>query len=368
MSDGGRWRLKWVLDLAARTSGDWPKCADAWWRACEVAQEVGATDVEKEALLKALDAYRRADLPIRVIEIVERREPHAVSKSESAMLAVYRLGALLDLGRISDALAGADELLDLATDRYTRSIAIDTVASLWLISGRIGALRSLIEEFDGGVGAAGLAKLFRIGQLARLDGDYELASTSFENCVKGLVGHEKSSGGAGAALVELGRTYSVQGMHNEALKNYEKGAVQWGLAGRVGERYRALSYGARAMLSLGNVHFLSSGLSNSVQYARDHGLALLEAECRLARGLSRHECGEDGAVEDLNASVYMSWECGARLQTGESRIERFSAGSGEDNDLAKASLELADDLPMLERLGELLRPSINDKLLAKEDR
>jgi tetratricopeptide (TPR) repeat protein len=284
------------------------------------------------------------------------------------MLGVYKLGALLDLGRIADALEMADELLDVAIDRYTKPIAIDTVASLWLISGRVQALRYLIDEFDGGVGAAGLAKSFRKGQLARLDGDYELGMSLFRGCVEGLGDHERSSGGAGAALVEMGRLCSVQGKHSEALSLYEKAATQWEIAGRIGEKYRAEAYRARAMLSLGNVHFLSSGLSGSIQYAKDHGLALLESECRLARGLSRLESGEEGASEDLNSSVYMAWECGARLQAGEARLERFCVGAGEENDLARASRELADDLPMLERLRELLKTPINEKLQSKEDR
>jgi|GEM_PF-3189983 len=368
MGEGARWRLKWVLDSAERASGDWPKCADAWWRACEVAQDIGAVDVEREASLKALDAYRRADLPVRVVEIVNQRSPQAVSKAETAMLGVYRLGALLDLGRIADALEIAEDLLDIATDRYTRPIAVDTVASLWLISGRVEALRYLVDDFDVGIGASGLARRFRVGQLARLDGDYDLAQSSFMTCVKGLSDNKKSSGGAGAALFEIGRTFSVQGRHSEALKSYEDAAKQWSLAGRVGEKYRADAYCVRSMLFLGNVHFLSSGLSNSVQYARDHGLALLESDCRLARGMARSESGEDGAAEDINSSVYMAWECGARLQAGEARLERCIAGYGEDNDLARASRELVGDLPMLERLRKFLKTSAGDRLLSKEDR
>ena len=67
-----RARLRRLLEHAQSLQGDWDDKAAAWWRVTELAVDTGELTVAMEASLRAVDAYRRADSPLRVLEAVER--------------------------------------------------------------------------------------------------------------------------------------------------------------------------------------------------------------------------------------------------------------------------------------------------------
>ena len=56
-------RLKRLLEHAQSLQGDWDDQADAWWRVAELASDVGELTVGREAALRVVDAFRRADQP-----------------------------------------------------------------------------------------------------------------------------------------------------------------------------------------------------------------------------------------------------------------------------------------------------------------
>ena len=343
-----------MVEAARRERSSWERAGEQWWSAVRLASSLGELAVVREGVLKAVDSFRRGDVPRRLLEVSREGQKLATSKAQIAMLRIYELGAMVELGLLEDAGEIAEEVLDLAVDPYNRPFALDTVAGAWLVSGRIEAMREMVAELEGGLGAAQVAARFRRGQLARLDGDLDGAEELFRSCIEGLRGHETGAGGAAAALTELGSIMLLRRDWSEARGLFEEAEEEWSLAGRRSGQHQARGLGVRAMLGPGNVHLLSSGLNESITFAVERGLRLLESELRLARGLRRASVGEDGAEEDLNAAVYIAWESGARIHAGRCRLERRIAGFGESNDIARASRELMGDLPMLDRIRDLI--------------
>lgn len=337
-----RARLRRLLEHAQSLQGDWDDRASAWWRVTELAADTGELSVAMEASLRAVDAYRRADHPLRVLEAVQRAMELVHAPSAQGMLRTYRLAALLDSGALVDAEEEAESLLDELLDPKVRPLALDTVAGIYFATGRIRALEELIEEMTVSEGPLKWGAVFRQAQVAALAGRVEEALKAFEDCIEGLSTHPGTSGAQAAAWAEIGGVFQLTQRLTEALEAYEKACALWADSGRRAGRFLAESERACAILSTGG-SYVPSALDQPIAFCVERGLLLLEARLRLARGLCRYHAGVDGSREDLNQSIAIPLEQGARLQAGRARFQVAEVSSDREAELARAHRELGVD-------------------------
>jgi tetratricopeptide (TPR) repeat protein len=319
----------------------------------ELASDVGELAVGREASLRVVDAYRRADQPQRVLEAVNLAMAMALSSTAQGLLKTYRLAAHLDAGSLLDAEAEAEELLDVVKDPKVRPMAMDTVAGLYFATGRVQALRELVEEMEGFEGPMALGASFRRAQADALDGEDEAARRGFELCIEGLRDVPGSAGARAASHGELGGLLRILGQDEEALGHFERAAGLWDAAARRAGRFLAEAQRARAVLALGG-DYVPSALDRPIEFCVERGLLLVEAQLRLARGLCRYKVGMDGAREDLNQAIAMPLECGARLQAGRARLAVASVSGQPEAELARAHRELLVDVLSRRRIEAML--------------
>ena len=337
-----RARLRRLLEHAQSLQGDWDDKAAAWWRVTELAVDTGELTVAMEASLRAVDAYRRADSPLRVLEAVERSMELVHSSSAQGMLRTYRLAALLDSGALVEAEAEAEALLDELKDPKVRPLALDTVAGIYLATGRIRALDELIAEMGNSEGALRWGVVFRRSQIAAMEGRADDAESGFEECVRGLAEHSGTEGAQAAAWAELGGVLLLTQRLNEALVAFEKSGGLWAQSGRRAGHFLVEAERACAILASGG-SYVPSALDQPIAFCVDRGLLLLEARLRLARGLCRFHAGVDGSREDLNQSIAIPLEQGARIQAGRARLQVASVSANREAELARAHRELGVD-------------------------
>ena len=87
---------------------------------------------------------------------------------------------------------------------------------------------------------------------------------------------------------------------------------------------------------------LGTGLNGAIEYARDRGMPLLEAELRLARGAARAHANVRGGEEDMDLAVGIAEKTEALVMEGRARVMRRKAGFLR-NDLERTRLCLAGD-------------------------
>lgn len=346
-------RLKRLWERAQSLDGDWDDQADAWWRVAELASDVGELALGREAALKVVDAYRRADQPARVLKAVELAVTLSLSASAQGLLKTYRLAALLDCGSLLQAEEEAESLLDWVTDPKVRPMTLDTVAGLYFTTGRVHALRELVEEMAHFKGPMAYGAQFRRAQANALDGKTVEARAGFESCIEGLGTISGAEGAVAAAHGELGGLLSLSGLPHEALVHFEQAAGLWGQAARRAGRFLAEAHRARSVLATGG-DYMPTALDRPIAFCDERGLLLVEAQLRLARGLCRYKAGLDGAREDLSQAIAMPLDCGARIQAGRARMAAAPFSGQEQAELARAHRELQVDVLAQRRIEILL--------------
>jgi tetratricopeptide (TPR) repeat protein len=349
-------RLRRLLERAQSLKGDWDDQADAWWRVAELATDLGELALGREAALRVVDAFRRADQPVRVLDAVGLASTLSLSDGAQGLLGTYRLAALVDSGALIQAEEEADALLDTVTDPKVRPMALDTVCGLYCATGRVQALRELIEEMAEFKGPMALGAQFRRAQADALDGDSDGAVAGFEACIKGLQSVSGSHGAIAAAHGELGSLLRLLGQTEDALVQFEQAAGLWDQASRRSGRFLAEADRARAVLDTGG-DYMPTALDVPIAFCDERGLALVEAQLRLARGLCRYKVGLDGAREDLSQAIAMPLDLGARLQAGRARLAAAPFSGQEQAELARAYRELQVDVLARQKIEAILEQS-----------
>lgn len=337
-----RERLRRLLEHAQALDGDWDERASTWWRVTELAADTGELSVAMEASLRSVDAYRRADHPLQVVEAVARAMELVHAPSAQGMLRTYRLAALLDSGALLEAEAEAEALLDELSDEKVRPLALDTVAGIYLATGRIRALEELLGEMSESEGPLRWGMVFRRSQVDALSARVAEAEEGFRECIHGLSTHAGTEGAQGAAWAELGGVFTLTQRPEQALEAYSKSCDLWTQSGRRAGRFLAEAKRACAILATGG-SYVPSALDQPIAFCVARGLLLLEAQLRLARGLCRFHAGMDGSREDLNQAVAIPLENGARLQAGRTRLQVASVSADREAELARAHRELGVD-------------------------
>jgi len=232
-------------------------------------------------------------------------------------------------------------------------MAMDTVAGLYFATGRVQALRELVDEMVEFEGPLVYGAYFRRAQADALDGDADAAERGFLQCIEGLSAHPGTEGAIAAAHGELGGLLRVLGRDVDGLKQYEKATALWDAAARRAGRFLAEADRARAVLATGG-DYVPSALDRPISFCVERGLLLVEGHLRLARGLCRHKAGVDGSREDLNQAIAIPLECGARLQAGRARFAVAKLSSQPEAELARAHRELQVDVLSRERIETML--------------
>lgn len=346
-------RLKRLLEHAQGLQGDWDDQAAAWWRVAELAADLGELPVGIEASLRAVDSFRRADQPRRVLEAVDLALAISLAPAAQSLLKTYRLAALLDVGALNEAEQDAESLLDEVTDPKVRPMTLDTVSGIYFATGRIQALGELAEEMSQNDGPTRCGADFRKAQLATLAGDADLAKELLGRCIQGLSDVPGSEGARAAAHGELGCLWRLLGEYEEALSCFETAAGLWQHAARRAGRFLAESDRARAILVTGGA-YVPSALDLPIAFCVERGLLLIEAQLRLARGMCRYHAGADGAREDLSQAIAIPLECGARLQAGRARLAVAEITGYPEAEMARAHRELQLDALSSRRIERLL--------------
>ena len=349
--------LSQAMEEAIAAKGDWEACGVAWMRVAEMARELNNGPVLEEALLRGVDATRRADWPERV-ESCARMALALVKTLDSRVLLLVHLAAsLLEAGDVERARREAESALQLAGVGPMSPYAADTLAGIRLVAGQVDGLGELLEQWPSKEGSGGAAQLFRRGQLLRLGGDQDEARQCFLRTIGDLEHREGAEAAMGAAWQELGEVELLVDAPEEALTHFQQSVVWWQKSGRKSGFYRAEAGRARSMLATRQT-YLPQGLDAGIHYARERAMPLLEAEIRLARGLCRWEASQEGALEDLNTAVRIGEERGSPLVSGRARLERFLRGEGAGRgDLELAMRELQGDSWWRQRAWTTIRAS-----------
>ena len=339
--------------------GDWERTAAAWEEVRELAGKASQEDVLLEGSLSAVDAWRRADRPGRVLSIVEESGASPLQVEVEALLWAHGASALMDQGKLQQAEIQARRVLGLLDSGPVQAVVADTLSGVLFVSGQLGALTALLEVWESWESAHGVGPRFRRAQLDRLQGSWSSAREILLTCAQELESNEGGSSSAmGSIWTELARVSQGQGEPEEALELLAKAGLCWQQSGR-----RSGAVGTeleRALVSQeSDGHaYLPGGLDDHVSWSKERGLVLLEAKARLARGLCRWDGGSDGAIEDLNTAVFLAEQSGAPLLSGRARLERHQrSGEPVAGDLERALAELQADAVLRGRAWGLLRAS-----------
>ncbi len=153
----------------------------------------------------------------------------------------------------------------------------------------------------------------------------------------------------------MGGVQRLTQRNSEALESFDHACGLWQNSARRAGRFLSEAERTCAILATGG-SYVPSALDQPIAFCVERGLLLVEARLRLARGLARFHAGVDGSREDLNQSIAIPLEQGARLQAGRARLEVAKVSASRRAELARAHRELSvDQLAQreIERLLEL---------------
>ena len=310
-----------------------------------------------EAWAAAGECWRRDDRPSRARRALEMALglPQPAAHRQQG---VARLAAVL--GELGEGASAVQLLTDAARqgDGPGRAAVLDTLIGTLLGYGRVDQVRPLVAELreEGG----GLAVAFREGQLARLDGALDAASTAFRRVAQALDGHPGAEAGVAAAEMELAEIAVLQGRPLQALAPFEHGRRLHLEAGRRALAYRCEAGRVRAAVEA-DLTVVSPWLEEGLTLANDRGMRLLALDLGLARGMGRAATDLEGALDDLRRAVREADALGTRLRGGRARLQILIRGGdavGDRRELWASAVELLTDHVVLHRRALALEPSI----------
>ncbi|MCP4808168.1 MAG: hypothetical protein GY913_31070 [Proteobacteria bacterium] len=315
---------------ALSSSSRWSEAAEAWRRVVELSMQAGELEQARAGVNERIEALRRDDRPGAMLVVLKQAQGLAEGPGK-VRLDIQIIAALADAGQLKAAASTATELLSRTTHPGLRVVVADTLCGVLLSRGDVLGLSGLVERLSAEAqGPAAIAATFRRAQLNRLQGRLEDASDALMRVHQTLAPHRSAATAAGAALTEIADICLIKGENDEAFAFLHGAAGHFAEDGRRAATFQLEAQRAMAVLSSGAMTFLPGLLDNAVAYAEDRGLPLLEARCRLARGLCRAASGSEAAWGDLDAAVLLADHAGAPILAGRARLERFLAGWGPE--------------------------------------
>jgi tetratricopeptide (TPR) repeat protein len=227
-----------------------------------------------------------------------RRDDRPAAAAKLLMLGrQFGMDAPIDRTQLSAVLLEAGEVLaavDLARSARSDAVLIgdpplialtrDSLVGTLLAAGFIKEARhelGLLAELK--MSGAEISRRFREAQIARLDGLFAKALSGYEALAALLAPHSEASGPLAACYQEAGEILVLRAALGE-IKSLEKAEIwfkQAAEAWRRGHRraglYRSEAWGLRVR-ALKKLPVLPTTVDRALQYARERGLVLLEAD------------------------------------------------------------------------------------------
>lgn len=314
------------------------------------AREARDRGLARRAWAGAGDALRRDDRPARAARCL--RAALDLSDRGDAGRGVLRASlasVLIDAGEPIPAEILLREAMPEATDAPGRLILLDLLLGALVVLGRVDEadgpleeLASVVAALPRDIGPLAAATLdFRRAVQHRLRGEAAQAERRLGAALAAMEGQRATVGAAAAAASERAELALLAGNGAEAAARFDHAARLWTAAGRRAGLYRCEAGLVRAALADGQTP-LASGLERPIQYSRERGLPLLEAELRIARGAARAAAHVRGAEEDMDHAVRLAERASALLLEGRARLYRRRCGFLR-NDLERTRLCLAGD-------------------------
>jgi tetratricopeptide (TPR) repeat protein len=313
---------------AARAEGRWSDAGDLYRSAWEAADAIQNREEARRLSTLAGDAYRRADRPAAAARCLQAALDLADHTSDPGRVVgqVQLAGVLTDAGQLAAALEIAQAAVSGAPAGPNRAVALDTLMSVRLALGDVAPLQGLLSRLDDSAPASMRCAIsFRRAQVYRLQGHLEAAESELADAHQQLTAIPR-------ALGALAATTSLQAeirlLHDDgegAIALFENAGRMWTTAQRRAGLYRSESGLIRANLACGRTR-LPSSLTGPIEFARERGLPLLEAELRSTRATAWSRAHVSGAPEEYAAAIGLAAQAGARLMEGRIRLRRRWAG------------------------------------------
>lgn len=342
-------------------AGRWGEAGERWQALAERAERVKDRRIARETAVMAADAFRRDDRPGAAAKML--RLAAAQGRSETAD-AVQLAAVLQDAGQVEAAHDIARTALEGASDDAGRTLALDTLVGLALTRGAVEEARELLDRVAAlGLPAGELSRAFRGAQIDRLDGLAQRAEEAWLALAAQLSRMPNTAGPEGATWAELGELDVLRAAFapdptpylHRAVERFERSSGAWTKAGRRAGLFRAEAWIARAKALLGET-VVAPGVDRAIDFARERGLPLLEADLRACRAVAKRDADELLHAIDLCAE--------APLARGRARVLRAELGGAADLEAALA--ELRGDGPWAARAQRALGRARGDEALVRE--
>lgn len=341
--------------IEAMQARRWGAAAALYARAAMWATDRGQLDATRELWSLAGEAWRRDDHPqlaaraLRTALQLPQKDPDSTALNRLRLAAVLSAGGngqgALELCRL--ALAEAEEGTAL------QAMALDSCVGTLLGFGSKEEARPLVVRLGEPLAAA-----FRRGELARLDGRFQDATTEFHAVLEAVADRKDAEGAQAAAQGELAETALQQGEPREAAERFEAAGKLHEQAGRRALALRCEAGRVRAVVESG-AFAMPSRIEDGIRFAEERGMVMLCAELRLVRGMALAERDGAKASDDLGYVVQLADRVGARLLAGRARLQAaMRLNLPEDRRrrlLEEAVRALADSVPQRARAEALLQ-------------
>lgn len=331
MASSDESRLQRAAEMGAK--GRWAEAAALFEEIARDATRRGQRDLARRAWTGAGDALRRDDRPAHAARALKAAEDLAVRGEPGRLMARATLAAVLvDAGEPVPAEILLRELLPEASEPGARVVVLDMLLGILLLLGRTDDAEGPYAELAalvGGLGpAAELARAtlaFRTATRHRLRGELDAADRVLLAVGDTMETRRETVGAAAVALGERGEVALAAGDGAAAWIFFDHAAKLWTATGRRAGLYRAEAGLVRAALARGETP-LATRLNSPIDYAKERGMVLLEAELRLARGAARANAHVSGGEEDLDLAVAICERASADLLEGRARLIRRRCG------------------------------------------
>jgi tetratricopeptide (TPR) repeat protein len=328
--------------------------ADHAWGAAAVrfaqaaAQRMRASDAAgaRAAWEAAGEAWRRDDRPKSAVQALELSRQLAPDAGTAAMAAIKLAGTLSELGELAPALQLLEQVREAGPDNGpVAAMVLDEQINALLGLGRRDDARKLLPRLANAArGPLAVATAFREAQIARMDGRFSEAERALTVVIGQLTGQPQALSGVAAAQAELAEIAAMRGEHAAALSLYDDALAQFQKVGRKALVWRADAGRVRVAVEA-NLAPWVRGLDAGIAFAEDRGMASLETDLRIARGVGSAAADRAAAGADLERAIRLSTEMGSPHRRGRARLELFKRVSGDATLLAAAIDDLEGNEP-----------------------